>query len=34
MDNSGRVDTYEFICGLALLSHSTLEVIFPNKTIC
>jgi len=25
IDNSGRIDSYEFICGLAILSHATLE---------
>lgn len=24
MDNSNRIDSYEFICGLAILSHATL----------
>lgn len=32
MDNSGKIDSYEFICGMALLSHATLsqkaEIIF------
>ncbi len=26
MDGSGKIDSYEFICGLSLLSHATLEV--------
>lgn len=25
IDNSGRIDSYEFICGLAIQSHTTLE---------
>jgi WD40 repeat protein len=25
MDSSGRIDSYEFICALALISHATLE---------
>lgn len=26
MDQSGKVDSYEFICGLAMLSSSSLDV--------
>ena len=35
MDDSKSVDSYEFICGLALLSQSTLKVsyIFKNGYI-
>ena len=28
MDGNGKIDSYEFICALTMLSHSTLEVRF------
>jgi len=33
MDGSGRVDSYEFICGLALLSQSTLDVKLKEELV-
>ena len=26
MDGNGKIDSYEMVCALAMLSHSTLEV--------
>ena len=26
IDSSGKIDSYEFICGIAMLGHATLEV--------
>ena len=26
MDGNGKIDSYEFICAMTMLSHSTLEV--------
>jgi len=26
MDGNGKIDSYEFVCAMAMLSHATLEV--------
>jgi hypothetical protein len=29
MDGNGKIDSYEFVCAMAMLSHATLEVCNP-----
>jgi hypothetical protein len=31
MDGNGKIDSYELICALSMLSHSTLEVKIPSS---